>query len=239
MYIPSLFARNVVDKYEIYIRYLLSKRDCLIDRLRICSRESKSIKGEYAGEYAKGETSPHLAKLSTIVVVVVVAYAAVMVAACTWWKVSVPDSFQSKIKVTFDYLTSLQFPNYFQVKNGGNRDEQALLGNSSGDGSVASASSAAAAAAPVAAESSSSDELYSAVAPTSLTSNWSWNCARLVKELGKGFYGDVYLAEEVSGRLVAVKKRNRDVHRALKPASYRRRMSVALILLAVEIINCY
>ena len=57
-----------------------------------------------------------------------------------------------------------------------------------------------------------SDELYSTMAPTpssSLTSNWSWNCARLVKELGKGFYGDVYLAEEVSGRLVAVKKRNR------------------------------
>ena len=55
-----------------------------------------------------------------------------------------------------------------------------------------------------------SDELYSPVAPSSsLTSNWSWNCARLVKELGKGFYGDVYLAEEVSGRLVAVKKRNR------------------------------
>ena len=55
-----------------------------------------------------------------------------------------------------------------------------------------------------------SDELYSTMAPSSsLTSNWSWNCARLVKELGKGFYGDVYLAEEVSGRLVAVKKRNR------------------------------
>ena len=55
-----------------------------------------------------------------------------------------------------------------------------------------------------------SEDLYSTVIPSSsLTSNWSWNCARLVKELGKGFYGDVYLAEEVSGRLVAVKKRNR------------------------------
>ena len=105
------------------------------------------------------------------------------------------------------------------MKNGGKRDEQALLGSSSGDGSVASASSAAAAAPPAAPESSS-DELYSAVAPTSLTSNWSWNCARLVKELGKGFYGDVYLAEEVSGRLVAVKKRKRDVH----CASHRKRM---------------
>ena len=42
----------------------------------------------------------------------------------------------------------------------------------------------------------------------------------MVKELGKGFYGDVYLAEEVSGRLVAVKKRKRDVH----CASHRKRM---------------
>lgn len=114
--------------------------------------------------------------MSAIVAAVVVTYAIVMVAACTWWK----------------------------VKNGGKRDEQALLGNRSGD-SIASTSSAA----PVLA---ASDELYSAVAPSSsLTSNWSWNCARLVKELGKGFYGEVYLAEEVSGRLVAVKKRNRMV----------------------------
>ena len=30
--------------------------------------------------------------------------------------------------------------------------------------------------------------------------SWSWNGARLVRELGRGHYGTVYLAEEVSGR---------------------------------------
>ena len=39
--------------------------------------------------------------------------------------------------------------------------------------------------------------------------NWRWNGARLVRELGRGFYGTVYLAEEVSGRLVAVKSVDR------------------------------
>ncbi len=37
--------------------------------------------------------------------------------------------------------------------------------------------------------------------------NWSWNGARLVRELGRGQQGTVYLAEELSGRLVAVKGR--------------------------------
>lgn len=38
-----------------------------------------------------------------------------------------------------------------------------------------------------------------------VNSNWSWNCASLKREIGHGFYGVVYLAEEVGGRLVAVK----------------------------------
>ncbi len=42
-------------------------------------------------------------------------------------------------------------------------------------------------------------------AGSKMNPRWSWNGARLVRELGRGHYGTVYLAEEVSGRLVAVK----------------------------------
>jgi serine/threonine protein kinase len=53
------------------------------------------------------------------------------------------------------------------------------------------------------------DNVY--VSVTTVSPNWSWNCARLVRELGNGCYGKVYLAEEVCGRLVAVKTRNQKV----------------------------
>lgn len=38
-----------------------------------------------------------------------------------------------------------------------------------------------------------------------MDSNWNWNKAQLIRKLGKGFFSSVYLAQEVSGRLVAVK----------------------------------
>lgn len=42
--------------------------------------------------------------------------------------------------------------------------------------------------------------------------NWTWNGARLIREIGRGFYGQVYLAEELSGRLVAVKTVEKQRH---------------------------
>eukprot|EP00095_Tigriopus_kingsejongensis_P001796 snap_masked-scaffold829_size91079-processed-gene-0.5 protein:Tk01796 transcript:snap_masked-scaffold829_size91079-processed-gene-0.5-mRNA-1 annotation:"hypothetical protein DAPPUDRAFT_308023" len=43
-----------------------------------------------------------------------------------------------------------------------------------------------------------------------VNSKWTWNGARMVRDIGRGFYGQVYLAEELSGRLVAVKTVDRN-----------------------------
>ncbi len=119
--------------------------------------------------------------LSALILVIVIVYVTSLVAACTWCG----------------------------IRNKRQRDEVELLGGENSTASVGSCSETGDSAVPNVETESVVDVRLTP--KSKLNANWNWNCASLLKELGEGFYGSVYLAEEVSGRLVAVKTRNQKV----------------------------